>query len=434
MGLFDRFRRKGRRRKEPERETMAFPRGSRFGHMGNGRKGYTAPKLTPANLRYFSHTPFARRAINAIKNPVSMLEWEIVPVQDAKGGRHLDQKIQTLTDCFERPNNDDSFRTLVEQVCEDILAVSAGAIEQQIGGNDARPLWMWPVDGQSIKIFAGWAGGRDEARYLQAIGNSHLSVEEGRPLRNDELIYIRPNPSTASPYGYGPLEVAFRSISRQLGAAEYAGNVASNAVPPHMIWLQGQGSDTLRQFREYWRDEIEGQGQTPIIGGDKEAKAVDLHGGDDSALYLKWQEFLIREIAAAFDISPQNLNLEADVNRNTSETAEDRDWAQAIVPMATQIEAHLTREAIHGRMGEPLLQFKFKGLERQDEKAEAERFQIYYQNNAVTPNEQRARLGQPPIESQWADMTYADVKIAQAAARGVKVLEDKQLQEDNDNV
>jgi len=434
MGFFDRFRRKGRPRKEPKRETLAFPRGLGSGRRLGNRKGYTAPKLTPANLRYFSHTPFARRAINAIKDPVSMLDWEVVPVPDAKGGRHLDQKIQVLTDCLERPNNDDSFRTLMEQAVEDFLVVSAGAIEQQIGGDAVRPLWMWPVDGQSIKLFAGWAGGRDEARYLQTVGNTHLSVEEGRPLRNDELIYIRPNPTTASPYGYGPLEVAFRTISRQLGAAEYAGNVASNAVPPHLLWLEGLDDNTLRAFREYWRDEIEGQGQTPIVGGEKEPKAVALHGGDDSALYLKWQEFLIRTIAASFNISPQNLGLESDVNRNTSETAEDRDWAQAIVPTARLFESHLTRETIQGRMGEPLLRFRFTGLQRKDEKAEAERFSLYYKNNAITPNEQRARLGEPPLESQWADMTYTDTQVAVAAARGVQKLEDKQLQEDDTNV
>jgi hypothetical protein len=29
-------------------------------------------------------------------------------------------------------------------------------------------------------------------------------------LRDDEIIYIRPNPSTATPFGLGPLEVALR--------------------------------------------------------------------------------------------------------------------------------------------------------------------------------------------------------------------------------
>jgi hypothetical protein len=37
-------------------------------------------KPTPRNLRYFSHAPFARRAINAIKNPIKMLDWEITPL------------------------------------------------------------------------------------------------------------------------------------------------------------------------------------------------------------------------------------------------------------------------------------------------------------------------------------------------------------------
>jgi hypothetical protein len=50
-------------------------------------------------------------------------------------------------------------------------------------------------------------------------------------LRNDELIYIRPNPSTATSFGHGPLEVEFNTASRIPGVGEFAGDVASNARP-----------------------------------------------------------------------------------------------------------------------------------------------------------------------------------------------------------
>lgn len=430
MPWYDRFFARSRRRKEPQRESIPYARSINFSFLDGNGKGKNKnprimPKPTSANLRRFSRTPYARRAINAIKNPIAGLDWEIVPVKDAKASsRQLDAQIKVLTDCFERPNNEDSFGTLITQALEDYLVVSAGAIEQQVGNDPARPLWMWPVDGQTIQVYGGWDGSASQARYLQTIGFAGVGIQQGTPLRNDELVYIRPNMTAADPFGYGPIEIAFRSITHLLGARKYSGNVASNATPNYLLWLQGQSQEKIDIFRNYWIDQIEGQGEVPIVGGDMEPKAVNLHSGNDEALYLKWQDVLIREIAAAFDISPQNMGLEADVNRNTSETAEDRDWDQAIIPTAKHFAGHFTRETIQGRCGCPLLQFKFVGLERQDETAEADRFQIYYRSNAMTPNEQRQKLGLPPLKSQFADLSYADMQIAVAAARGSKVIED----------
>jgi hypothetical protein len=67
----------GRRPVQPQRDTNPFPN---YAPMGQGRTGTRLVwKATPRNLRYFAQTPYARRAINAIKNPIVELEWEIVP-------------------------------------------------------------------------------------------------------------------------------------------------------------------------------------------------------------------------------------------------------------------------------------------------------------------------------------------------------------------
>ena len=60
----------------------------------------------------------------------------------------------------------------------------------------------------------------------------------------------------------------------------------------------------------------------------------------------------------------------------------------------------------------------------------AERFELYYTNNAVTPNEWRLKIGMQKSDSKWADLTYADYQIAIAAARGAKVVDDPALTDD----
>jgi phage portal protein BeeE len=153
----------------------------------------------------------------------------------------------------------------------------------------------------------------------------------------------------------------------------------------------------------------------PILSGEGIA-AVKLTADGDEALYLKWQEFLKSEIATAFDISPQNLGVERDVNRNTAEVAESRDWDHAIKPWAGLLASHINRDAIEGRLGFSQVEFRFLGLDREDEKREAEIHAIYLKNNVYTPNEVRSRLGDSPAEHKWGDLTAADIQIAISAA------------------
>ncbi len=408
----------GRRRLEPHRDTVANPM------FMLGRSNQTTHravvKPTQYNLRAFGRTPYARRAINAIKNPISMLEWEIAPIRGVEMNSELERQIAIVHACFETPNNDDSFRTLTEQVIEDACH-GAGAIELQLGGEATRPLWMYPVDGLSIRLYPTWAGGSNEARYAQHVRGQDI------PLRNDELIYLRPNPSTATPFGLGPLEVAFQSISRQLGVGEFAGNVAANSRPSILINVgKGADSDGMNAFRAYWRNEVEGQGTTPIAAMDG-GKVERLYPEGDAGLYLLYQEFLLREIATAFDISPQNLGVERDVKVGNGRTAEDRDWDQAIMPFADMYSSYLTREAIQGRLGFSQLQLRFPELDAEDEGALSENFDKDYKNNAETPNNYRKRRGLAPLDSEFADMLMVDCDIASNAARSAGQVLDPKL-------
>lgn len=426
--------RPGRKVHEPHRDTIAFPNLIQVGNIGAQKR--LAFKPTPRNLRWFSLNPYARRAINSVKNPIAMLEWEIVPSDGLHPNSELQRQIEIASYCIDHPNIDDSARTLFEQVAEDIL-LGAGAIEMQLSGDPMRPLWMWPVDGLTVQIYPGWTGQNpNEARYVQLVGYGNYvgnGLGEQIQLRNDELIYIRPNPSTATPFGHGALEIAFNTVSRILGVGEFAGNVATNSRPSIGLDLgEGATSETALAFRQYWRNEVEGQGNMPIfsMAGSEKARGPSVmrfYPEGDDGLYLKYQEFLIRELATAFDVSPQNLGLERDVNRNTSETSEDRDRRQAVKPVAHLIASHLTREALHAKLGFSQLEFRFKGIEADDELNLAEVYELEYENNAITPNEYREKRGQPPLDNPFADMLNADVEIAMQAARGAATVDDKSL-------
>ena len=406
----------GRLRHNPIRESIAYARIMSLGSVGVS-KHRPLIKSTPANLRKFSHSVYARRAINRIKTGILSCDWVIEPKADVKVSPEIKRQIEVARMCFEAPNHDDSFETLTGATIEDLLVCGAGAIEQELGGDRFRPLWMWPVDALSIQVFPAWSGKNDEARYAQIRGYGNAGGMPAVLLRNDQLVYIRKDINNNDPFGYGPLEIAFNTISRLMGVSEFSGDLAGNANPENILVFEGMQQDELRRFRKWWRNEIEGTGETPLVGGNG-VTVARLRGGTDDALFLKYQEVLKREIATAFEISPMNLGIEADVNRNTAEVAEERDWSAAITPMAKLIAAHYNREVISGRLGFSQIQFKWLGLERQDEELLSEIDERDYQNNIRTPNEIRQRRGLPPTDSEWGDRFYTDTQIAIQAARG----------------
>src|ERR1700683_5629573 len=110
------------------------------------------PKPSPYNLRRFSETPIARRAINCIKDRIAGMRWRVQPRQGYALEALPDgaERVRILTDNFDAPNPDDSFRSLAEQVLEDVIVGGYGAIEVQATGDSSRPLVLWPVDGASI--------------------------------------------------------------------------------------------------------------------------------------------------------------------------------------------------------------------------------------------------------------------------------------------
>ncbi|HET9409416.1 MAG TPA: phage portal protein [Candidatus Sulfotelmatobacter sp.] len=400
---------------EKVRRTSALP--SIFNTYGTMAEAL--PKLTSYNLRKFSETPVARRAINCIKDRIAGMRWRIQPRQGyaleaIQGGA---ERVRALTNNFETPNPDDSFRSFAEQVLEDVIVGGYGAIEVQLNPEwsnsshvsrsaadlrsagwtgasapiQAIPLLMWPVDGASIRINAEWDGSAHSTRYVQV--NDQAGPSAQVKLDDDELIYVRLNPRTHTPFGLGRLEVAFETINAFLGAHRYAGRLASNSVVQYALWLQDLTPEHHERLIRWWQDEIEGTGKVPILSVESKPEVLRFGGGTDADLRLQWQEFLLRVVADAFDLPPFYLGVERDVNRSTAEELNELAFRQAIVPTARLLAEYLTRDAIGKKLGWNDLEFVFADVDVADPMEEAQIQQILLQNGVLTVNEVRRMRG-----------------------------------------
>ena len=378
-----------------ERKTIVLPAAVR------STARHPLPKPTPANLRRFSETPVARKAINTIKDRIATMRWR---VQIKEGGvqEATDTRILLLRANLEAPNADDSFRSLTEQVIEDVVVGGCGAIEVQTTPDPQRPLLLWPADGTSIRIYAGWSGDADEPRYAQV-----TPWGQRVDLRNDELVYIRLNPRTHTPFGLGRLEVAFETLTWLMGAQEHAARLASNNVVQFALWLAEMPPASYDKVISWWQNEIEGTGRVPIIANlPAKPEVLRFSEGSDRDLRLEWQRFLIRIVADAFDLPPLLLGLEQDVNRATAEALVDEAFRTAVVPTARLYAEHLTREVIGRKLGWDDLEFVFEDLEVFDEHAQAEVDEILLRNDVLLPDEVRVRRALPALPGGWGTLSY----------------------------
>jgi hypothetical protein len=386
-------------------------------------------KIVPYNIRRISRTPVPRRAINLVKGAVISQAWDIAVIDDVDHGSDIEYRKSVLKTVLAHPNNDDSFQTWMEASIEDFCCFGAFATEIRITPDPDRPIKMWPVNIESIRIFPTWTEGNsdDMPRYAQMTG---LQGERGAIIfYNDQLLYVRDNPSTDTPFGLGRVEVAFQSLNYLLGIQEMSGRAGSDQI--HKTWLwweQPQTDAAYNTVRRHIQNELEGQSKVSIIGGMKKPEVIEIQPMQEGDLLLPWQEMLIRMVANAFDLSAMALGLEQDVNRAVGTVLNDKDFRSAIVPFAKRLEDAITRQIIHDKLGWYDLSFKFLSLDDPDIETKIDIYQRAYAMNATNPNEFRIAMGWKPSPSPFADLTQFEAMLfnAEATAR-IQIWTQKQL-------
>lgn len=356
------------------------------------------PKPSPANLRRFAETPIVRRAINVIKDRVASMDWQVRLRRGANVGGDpvaTEARMHALRRVLEEPNASDSFRTLMEQAIEDALTGGFGAIEMEATGDAERPAMLWAVDGATIRVNGKWNGDVETPRYAQCMPGQ---METGAvDLRDDQLMYLRMNPRSFTPFGLGPLEVAFETVNQFLSAHRFAGKLAANAVAQYALWLNEATPVQHDRLIRWWQDEVEGTGRVPLISTEQKPEVLRFAQGTDADLRLAWQEFLIRMVANAFGLPPLLLGLEGDVNRSTAGELADEAFRGAIQPLAQLIAGHITRDLFAKCIGWREFEFIFNDLNARDEATELAVQVELLKAGVLTVNEVRAMRGLPVI-------------------------------------
>lgn len=352
------------------------------------------------------HSEWVRTAVNIRRGQVASADWEIVPFNtDKPASDALAEQIKTL---FLMPNpKNDSFRKFVEEVLEDVLVLDAGCIElvRTLRGQIKE---LYPVDGATIKVNATWDGSNpDEYRYYW-----YPDWQERARLKNSDMVYIMMNPRTYSVLGLSPLETLKLAVDAELSGNEYNRRQVLNAAPDGIFDLgEGAKKEDVDKFSSYWSTMIAGKGALAFIGNTKGAKFIPFRGPGNSnrdMQFLEWQNYLTRKIAAVFGLSPQDLNLTADVNRSTAETQDQHTEDRGLRPLMQLIQEYLTREIVWDEgFGGPQnnLAFRFTALNLKESTSRAEINKLALAGMPwKTIDEARVDDGRAPLGGQYAKL------------------------------
>lgn len=283
--------------------------------------------------------PWVRAAINVRRQQIGRADIAVVPANEMKPyNKTLMRKVQKLLD---QPNEmRDSYRSLIEPVIEDILVLDRGVITKDMTVG-RQPQGLYYEDGATISIYPAWDGKPNSYRYLYEEPGSNKKV----PLRNDECIVFMACPASHR-YGLSPVQVLYETIQADLAATKSAKDMVDMKPPPHLLQILGATDSQLRNLRTMYEAEIMGRKELFLLGGSSEAKLFSLTASAKDNQWLEWQIYLVRKIAAVFQVSPQQLGVTFDINKSTGDVQQQIFEDTGLIPLLLLLEEQLNRELL----------------------------------------------------------------------------------------
>lgn len=407
-------------------------------------------------LRDAAEVPVVRDCIRIRKNEITTLDWDIVvskralqtykkldpdtsSVKIKKDLREkLDPDVARLIEFWQQPDFEqgENFVEWCTKALEEHLVLDALCIwpYSDRGGNRAG---LRLIDGSTIKVLRNGLGGRPMPPHpayqqvlwgfprgeFEADTDSEGNVPGGFPA--DRLIYRRREVRTTSPYGFSAVEQALQDVDLYLRRFEWDKAQYTDGVQP-AGWIKNTGVEswTPQQIVDYnhaFNDLYAGQtlnrmryhllppGMEPMESADIPEKfKPDYH------LHL------VKLVAMHFDVTLAELGFTEAKGLGSAgfhEGQENVQQRKATNPTLKWLQSVLTQiSRTHlGMPGE--LEFRFLGLDSEEEAAADSVIDEQLKSGRITFNEAREEMGRAPYAFDEADMPIVET------ARGIIFLE-----------
>lgn len=356
--------------------------------------------LSYNTLRNFSiHYPIARACIDYIKNKLSKLAFGIIPVDEEDEGNPDDPRVKVASLFFASPlGKYSTYRELIEATVEDYLVLGAYALEKRHtrGGQFLQELKL--VDSATIELLVDGYGRTPlppDPAYRQVINGQVHAL-----LSQDDLLYVKRNHRTNSPYGISPIESIIRQTQTALQSAQYDRDYFTEGNVPEGFGEVPEGWDLkqIQEFQSYFDAMMTGN-----LAKMRRIKFVP-HGFKYTAAKNTQQDvglerldkWLLQQTCSVFGVPPQDIGFTMDVNRATGEVQQELGQDRALKPLA-EVYMQVFTKLIQEDMGFQDLQFVFPDLDPVNAKEEAEVENMRLRSGVISIDEIRQAQGLEPI-------------------------------------
>jgi hypothetical protein len=356
---------------------------------------------SPTNLRNIARNVLFDKAIERISNGVAAIPWIIDPPEEYKDDKKAIAQTRLLTRGLQKPSTDfrhNTYRKFVKSIVRDLCVFGTSAIERQ-QGDDGKAFWLWNPCAEYVKIDPNWDEDPETPRYWYCPPKTNPT--DWKAVYDDELFLIQARVSSYEIACSSPVKLAYDDINTWIGLHGYQARTVSNGVRDYMINIENANEDEVDAFREYWRSDVVGRGEIPVIGG--KVTVVKFGAKTDDELFLKYTEILTGLIALYFGLSHRDVGIISDDSYATADVAQAHSFQDAILPVAQIIIEDLDNQVIDYYY--PEYSIGVADNEPRKELEEAQRATMVYEKGLSTKNESRRMIGEPPLEG---GDTFAD--------------------------
>jgi len=397
---------------------------------------YTNPdRLVPwETLRSAADAPLVRQCIEHRQRELTGLDWDITVSQGAieeavqHGAskaeavqalqRKLAPDIRRLVEFWQQPDPEQGleFDAWLWQLIEEQLVLDAVAIYPRVTyGGDLVALRV--IDGSTIKVLLDEYGARPAPpapAYQQILHSfprgeftAEVDAEGNTPgLTADQLIYRRRAVRTWTPYGFSPVEHVLVDLDLWLKRHAWMLAEYTEGVTPEMVLKTTGGSQwTARQLLDYERDfndQMSGN-----LGERRRVRILppglepaQLHDGQEK-YRPDYDMHLIKLVCSHFGVPPTELGFSETKGLGSAGFSEGQasiNYKIGLVPDAKWWARLLTRIS-QTHLGMPReLEFRFLGIDEEDERDADAIAEARVRSGRMTLNEARDVLGLPRYE------------------------------------
>jgi hypothetical protein len=375
-----------------------------------------------------------RICIQTLKTKITKTKWVIQnkEVTKRKSVTAADKaRIKEVEDLFRHPNqNNETFRTLLDKMLEDLLALDAVSLEKtRYPNGDLAELFF--VDSATIRPVYDDHGNQDieiplntekegitdlPVSYVQVLDNSQFGGPESGEIvaawPKKDFIHFHMNPQGAmESFGYGlsPIEGILSVVANILNADNFNSTYfEEGAFPPIVLQLIGQVNQRdLEAYREYLVSELSGNFHRPAIMATEKAESLQIHNLKDMTnrdmQFMEYQLWLAKLCTAMYGMSPEDIGLtDTTGSKSVSDVQKDLSEAKGYGSILHLLKEVFNQEIIWKDFGYEDLEFDWVAPDSQAPDESSQMYDRDLKNGSVTLNEVRLKRGESPY-GDWAD-------------------------------